>query len=320
MKKLFFIPLLYFVIQSLSAQDHINSVFSSSPLILNPATTGTFGNSNLRVYTGYDWESNTGFFHEKTLNFSADKKLLKGKLGVGACLSYEFGDDIIKSKDAMLSAAYNTRFLKDNCKISVGIQGGLMEKSIDWDRILFNDPLSPGYGGNSSDSLGSPKDYVLYPDFNMGVLAFRNSGNSKIMPWIGFLVSHLFRPNVSFLSLSSPLPRKLTIHAGIDFPVNTHFVLTPLLFYTKQDEFKTLDIGGTAKYRIGSFSLSLGGINKTLQTDFSKFNQFSLLAEAGYAGFEIRMELFVLQDASYNRVGYKKGMIGLNWNLEGNNN
>jgi type IX secretion system PorP/SprF family membrane protein len=316
MKKLFLLSLLYFVLHSLNAQDQLISVFSSSTLNINPATTGTFGNSNLRVFSGFDWNTYSGLFSEKTINLSADKTIMKGKVGVGGNLSYEFGDDIIKSKGALLSTAYNRGFLKDNYTFSVGIQGGIMQKSIDWDRLYFSDQLSPYSGGVIYDTLGSAKEQILYSDFNLGALVFRNSDKSKILPWIGFSVSHLFQPNVSFLSLSSPLARKLTIHAGVDIPVNENIIVTPLLLYSNQDYFKVLDLGCTTKYQKGSFSASLGGIYKNILYDIFINQQISLLGELGFAGFEIRMEMMVIELNDLKRLDYSRGMIGLSWNLQ----
>ena len=315
MKKLFFFSVLNFILFSLSAQDQLISGFSSSTLSINPATTGTFGNYNLRVFSGFDWNSYSGLFSEKTMSLSADKTIIKGRLGVGGILSYQFGDDIIKSNGALFSTAYNRGFLKDNYTFSVGIQGGIMQKSIDWDRLYFSDQLSPNSGGVIYDTLGSPKEHILYSDFNLGALVFRNSDKSKILPWIGFSVSHLFQPNVSFLSLSSPLARKLTIHAGVDIPVNENIILTPLLLYTSQDYFKVLDLGCSAKYQKGRFSASLGGVYKNMLYDFFKNQQISILGELGYAGFEIRMEMKVIELNDLKQLDYSRGMIGLSWNL-----
>jgi type IX secretion system PorP/SprF family membrane protein len=316
MKKTIFLILFYITFQSLIAQDHQFSVFSSSPLTINPATTGTFGNSNLRVNAGFDWISYSGLFHGNTISLSADKAILKGKLGVGGDVSYETGNDVVKSKSAKLSAAYNTGFLNDNFKFSVGVQACLMHSSIDWDQLIFEDALSPRYGEIYFEFAEPAKEHILYSDFNLGVLVFRNTDKSKIMPWIGLSVSHLFRPDVSFLSQSNPMPRKLTIHAGADIPVDKHVVLTPLLLFTEQDEYKVLDIGGTAKYQQGSISFSLGGLYNEIHMDFSKIQQACLLAEIGYSGFELRLELLVIKDKYPRQMSYSRGIAGLSWNLQ----
>jgi type IX secretion system PorP/SprF family membrane protein len=320
LKKFVSLSLLYFILQSIAAQDHPISVFSSSPLTLNPGTTGTFGNSNLRVYAGYDWNSFKSFFHKHSMSISADKALMKGKVGVGGNIAYEFGDDITRSNCAMLSAAYNKLILNDNYKISAGLQAGLVQNSIDWDRLYYTDPLSASSGGIVFDSIGPVKDKILYPDYNLGIIVFRNKDNNTFMPWIGFSISHLFKPNTSFLSLSSPLPRKFTIHTGADITVHEHFLLTPLGLYTIQDYYKTLDLGGTAKYKNGIFSASLGGLYKNSRFDLSISQQLSLLAEIGYAGFELRLEVLVINDKDYKQLEYSRGMIGLCWNLQDRKN
>lgn len=315
MKKLFLLSLLYFVLHPLSAQDQDISIFSSPQISINPANTGTFGNSNLRVFAAYDWSSLSGFLDNKQISLSVDKTIVKGMLGVGGNLSYEFGDDLYQSKGAMLSTAYNRGFLNEKYTFSVGIQGGIMQKSFDWDKILFSDLLSGPLGGIYMDTLGSPTYHILYSDFNLGVLVFSNPDKSKIQPWIGVSVSHLFKPNVSFLSISSPLPRKLTIHSGIYIPVSENIVLTPLMLYTTQDHFNVLDLGFVAKYHINRFSASLGGIYNNSQYDQAKEQRISLLAELGYIGFEIRVELKVIDLNTFSQLDYSRGAIGLTWNL-----
>jgi len=319
MKISIFFSLFFFALQSLIAQDYSNSVFSSSPLALNPATTGTFGNSNMRVHTAFNWNKYWGFLHKNIMSISVDKTLLKGKLGVGGDVSYEFGNDFVKSKGAMLSAAYNQGFFNNNVKLSVGMQAGLMQNSYDWDQLVFEQILDPRSGTiYPGDENLQIKDHVLYPDLNLGMLVFRNTDNSNIMPWIGLTVSHLFRPDVSFLPVSStPLARKLTIHAGADIPLDAQIVLMPLLLFTQQEQFKTLDLGGSARYRLGSFSVSAGGLYKIYWYGNSEQHQKSLLAELGYAGFELRMELVVLKDRVDRQSQYSSGTVGLSWNLKG---
>jgi len=90
MKNIILLMVFCFTVQSLIAQDRPNSAFSSSPLTLNPATTGTFGNSNLRVHSDFNWNS-YGYSwyktHKNIMSISVDKTLLKGKLGVGGNVS-----------------------------------------------------------------------------------------------------------------------------------------------------------------------------------------------------------------------------------------
>jgi type IX secretion system PorP/SprF family membrane protein len=319
MKISIFLLLFFFASQSLIAQDISNSVFSSSPLTLNPAATGTFGNSNLRVHSALNWNTYYDYIHENIMSISVDKTLLKGKLGVGGDVLDEFGNDIVKSKGAVLSAAYNQGFLNDNVKLSVGMQAGLMQNSLDWDRLVFEQPLDPRSGTIIPiDENWQFKDHVLYPDFNLGMLVFRNTDNSNIMPWFGLSVSHLFRPDVSYISeFSTPLSRKLTLQAGTDIPVNVHLVLTPLLLLTKQNEFKTFDLGGSVKYRTGKFSLSAGGMYKMFSFGNSKQHQQSILAEVGYAGFEIRLEVQALRDKAHGQPNNSSGTVGVSWNLQG---
>jgi len=311
MKTLLFLALFCIAFQSLIAQDHSISVFSSSPITINPAATGTFGNNNLRLHSDFNWNTYSFFspkVHKNFLSISIDKTLLKGKLGIGGDVSYEFGNDIVKSKGALLSAAYNQGLWNDHVKLSIGMQAGLMQNSIDLDQLISMEPNDP--------VIARIQDHVLYPDFNLGMLAFRNTDN-KIMPWIGLSVSHLFRPDVSYFSeFSTPLSRKLTLQAGTNIPVHTHIVLKPLLLYTKQDIIKTIDLGGIAKYYSGKFSVSVGSIYNMFWYGNSEQHHQSILAEVGYGGFELRLEV-VARGKADGQQHNSNGTVGVSWNLEG---
>jgi len=311
MKQTIILSILLIAIQTLSAQDQQISAFVSSPITINPAATGTFGNSNLRVNAGYDWNSYRGFFAEHVVRISADKSLLKGKLGVGVDVANEFGNDPVHSAGAMLSVAYNTGLFDNTYRLSTGMQGGLMQNSLDWDKLIFTEPLF--WNG---DSIGFPKDHVMYPDFNLGVMMFRNPGVSTLNPWLGISVNHLFRPDDSFYTeMSTPLPRKFSVYAGADIPLSEHVELTPLALYTYQHEMNDINLGCKAKYKAGSFSFSLGSIFKKPIFDNNSSYDLSILAGVGYAGFEFRIESLLLETQQLRHVNHNMGFMGLCWNL-----
>jgi len=88
-----------------------------------------------------------------------------------------------------------------------------------------------------------------------------------------------------------------------------------MMLFTTQDHFNVLDLGCVAKYHKNRFSASLGGIYKNSQYDQAKEQRISLLAELGYIGFEIRVELKVIDLNTFNQLDYSRGAIGLSWNL-----
>lgn len=318
MKQTIFLIIILISLQAVNAQDEMISAFATSPIIINPAATGTFGNSNLRINAGLNWNSYRRWRKAHVVCLTVDKSLLKQKLGVGVEITNEFGTDPMKSRNAMLSVAYNTGLFSNTYKLSAGIQGGVMQNSIDWDALLFDDALFPGFNGNDTmnPTFVTPKDHVLYPDFNMGLMMFRNPETSTLNPWLGISVSHLFRPDYSFLSgMQAHLPRKLTIYSGVDIPLSEHFGLTPALLYTYQDKLNDINLGCKAKYQTGNFSLSLGSMFKKEAYDKSSYHELSILAGAGYAGFEFRIEFLVLREQQLKSMKYRRGIMGLSWRL-----
>jgi type IX secretion system PorP/SprF family membrane protein len=300
---------------SLFAQDNIFSIFSSSPLVLNPAATGTFGNKNLRLYCGSDNVEFKHVYKENFVNLAADKVLLKGKLGLGANVSNEFGNDLVSSRSAMLSLAWHQNIIKNKYTVSAGLQGGMVKSMLNLDGLYFESPLNPRYGIDSSLISGDMKDHVLYPDFNLGILAFRSMENSRFRPWIGFTIYHLFRPDVSFYGSGQPMPRSFLLHAGADISVTGPFVFSPVALYHSLEEFKFYELGGTVKYRPASYSIGLGGIFMHTVNDPFTTREVSMLALASYSGLEFRMEMFLFYIDTPGDLKYSRSMFGISWNL-----
>ena len=129
-----------------AAQDVHFTQYFTSPLTLNPANTGLV-NCDWRVSGNYrdQWKSvnATGY---QTATISYDMAILRGKLngdalGIGILGLYDkSGTGALRNTTTGLSIAYHKRLSNDEYKprnLSIGVQGYLTQKSIDFNLLKF---------------------------------------------------------------------------------------------------------------------------------------------------------------------------------------
>src|SRR6218665_3926645 len=138
------------------AQDVHFTQYFTSPLTLNPAQTGLTQNdwrasANFRTqwYTVSDnpYISGTVAFDIPTLR----GKLPEGDaLGIGVLGLYDkSGTGGLQNTTVGLSVAYHKAFgVEKQHTLSLGVQGYLVQKSIQFDKLVFGDQFNPGDPSN----------------------------------------------------------------------------------------------------------------------------------------------------------------------------
>ncbi|KAK6022598.1 hypothetical protein OSTOST_11690 [Ostertagia ostertagi] len=133
---------------------------------------------------------------------SVDIATLKGKLpegdalGVGLVVAYDkSGTGALQNTTVGLSAAYHKAFgYEKQHTISLGVQGLLVQKSIDFNALRFEDQLNP-QTGNIDRPTGEnfPNKDLSYPDFATGLMySGRISEHSTAYAGVGY--HHITRP------------------------------------------------------------------------------------------------------------------------------
>lgn len=306
---LFLLTVLLF--QVCRSQEHQLSPFSSSPISVNPAATGAFGNSNLRVFTGFDWEYYSKNYKGNFLHFAVDKTMINGAIGVGVEYNNTNGNTNYQNKfwyryyhndEFMFSGAFHKNLFNDNYKLSAGVQAGLTRDYfyLEGDTSLTNDP---DYEKN-----------IFYPDVNFGVLFAGNSKEKLLTPWFGISIVHVFKPDISHWGTEYSLPRRVMINTGADIHFNQEISISPLALYSIQDNYKILNLGVSAKMDRDKFSAMVGGLFRRSGFDSYKTNQFNLLIGVVFAGFDLRAEIQIHnQSINYQRMN--GGIIGLSYTM-----
>lgn len=291
------LPLMLFILIGMvtQGQDPNYSQFFNTPLYYNPAFTGIYNGLNVRFSFRDQWPNLPVDF--KSYYFSADlgDRSLPGAGGLGLLInSTNEGIGFIHNFGFAVTFGVQIPFA-DFLIGQVGMKGGLIQKSLNWDDFVFSDELDDRYGinpGNVSDFVSPDENKRIYPDFGAGGLLQFNSEDGNVTFTTGFAMDHIFEPDESFLSTGeSKLPRKMVIHAeaaistnrsitgntrsrGFDDPVK----LNPGIIYQKQGVSKSLALG----LNLVKYNLYLGA---WFRSTVSRQTSNAMIFMAGYRYF-----------------------------------
>jgi type IX secretion system PorP/SprF family membrane protein len=196
------------------AQDPQFTQFYANPLYLNPAFAGSARCPRICMNFRDEWPAIPGTFVTYSGSYDQHVDALAG--GVGLIITQdEAGQATLTTTSISAVYAYQLNISR-TFTISAGFEGGYQQKTIDESKLNFGDMIDPrkGFIYNTSEVLY--RNTVGVPDFSAGAM-----GYSKNL-FLGFSVDHLTQPDQSFVAGASPLPIKLTIHAGAMIGLNTH--------------------------------------------------------------------------------------------------
>jgi type IX secretion system PorP/SprF family membrane protein len=235
-----------------NAQDVHFTQYFTSPMTLNPGLTG-LTQSDYRLAANYrsQWGSvNNQPYTTGTISF--DMASMRGQfengdyLGFGALAVYDkSGSGSLQNISIGLSAAYHKAFGVDKQhSISLGIQGTLVQKSIDQAKLVFGNEIDPRTGEKvqpSGENFDN-KD-LTYPDFAVGLLySGRISEHASLFG--GISAYHLTRPVESFLGSDYKIHSRIAAYIGTQIDLNERTVLYASALYQKQGTNSEVVAGG----------------------------------------------------------------------------
>ena len=262
----------FVLVLAVNGQDPHFSQYYANPLYLNPAMAGS--NVGPRVVMNYrnQWPSIPGTF--QTYSASYDQYFDKLSGGVGVLLTADRSGESIFKHDAASLMYSNNLNLSRTWAIKTGLQASFVQKSLNWNNLVFPDQLDARRGLIRSTSESLPSGGITdasYMDFSAGVVLYNENF------WVGGAAHHLTEPNESLLNGSggdAPLPMKLTFHMGGNIVVeearfgNSGTYLSPNIIYQQQGPFNTINGGfyvikgpitGGLWYRYSGAGSDIGG-------------------------------------------------------------
>lgn len=241
----------------LQAQDPVFSQFYAAPLQLNPAFAGVTYAPRVTLNYRNQWPSLNKAYVTYAVAYEQTLETLNSGIGLMA-MADDAGDGTYKTN--RFAAVYGYKVQVGNeFAVKLGIEAGIMQASVDWDRLVFLDQLNPETG--SVDPFGNPNETgEIRPenltntkfDVSAGLLAY--GGNF----YGGIAVKHLNRPDESLLlvndNLNVGLPLRTTIHAGAEISLSTgnnrrgDAFISPNIMYIKQADFGQINAGAYAGF------------------------------------------------------------------------
>lgn len=224
----------------LYAQDPEFTQFYANPLYLNPAFAGT--NQCPRVNINYrnQWPGLSATFTTTSASYDQYVPSISGGLGLM----------VVSDKEAQtlsttrVSGIYAYQ-IKINRQFSIraGLEATFFQKTLDWSKLTFGDMIDTrrGFVYDSGDvPRGGSRSGM---DFSAGLVGFSDHY------FFGFAAHHINQPDESLIKGSSPIPIKMTAHAGAVIPLtgskydDNALTISPNILFRKQGPSSQLNMG-----------------------------------------------------------------------------
>lgn len=260
-KILFAISLFSFA--GIKAQDFHMSMYDAAPLYINPAMTGLF-QGKWRVHGQYrnQWKAvNFKPYSSAILSFDAPYK----KWGFGIQLAnYRAGLGNFNVFQGVVSVGYTVPLgEKKFHNLAFGVQGGVTNKSVQYQLLTFDNQYSTLNGGGFNTALSSGENFQrqsrFTPIVNFGALYYYSKVKSRINPFIGVSLFNLLTPNESFFGNTTRLPLRMYVHLGTRINITELLYLIPKVLIMHQKNFNEQTFALDAGYFLKSPELYLLG-------------------------------------------------------------
>lgn len=251
-KNIISLIIIVFLNCTIKGQDPHFSQFDVSPIILNPSYTGMDEGIDSRAVAQLRSSWNTSTTQMTTTSFAFDMPF--ERFGFGGFILNDDGSRAFNSFNFIASGAYRiTDPNQQKIKLTVGLQAGILYKSIKEDELLFENQYN---GGNFDPDLPSGESFETYsrimPDANFGFSyqGFYNKGATA--PYAGFAINHVTYPKESFYNdADSRLPLKYIANIGSKFEINEYVTVDPKAYFFKQRNSMEIYTGVSGYYQFG---------------------------------------------------------------------
>lgn len=237
-------------------QDIHFSQFNMSPLSLNPALSGLF-DGDYRFAANYrgQWASvpvpYTTFSGSFDMNLSGNR-LEKDKVGGGVFIyTDKAGDADFGTTQLSTSLAYIKTLRNDLVyhAVSIGIQPGLVQRSINFPKLRFDNQ----YNGDTFDpaaSTGETFPYNNFSYFNLSAgINWVYKPKERFSYNLGAGLFNINAPEQSFFSNTDiRLFRKFILHGGTQFRLSSKLDLMPAFMFLKQYKYTEVSMGTSLKF------------------------------------------------------------------------
>ncbi len=255
-----FLFLVLVIRPSFSQQDPLSSQYMFNTLTFNPGVAGTSGMICATVLSRQQWVGFTGAPATTVFNISAPVSPFGIRSGVGLVVE---SDNIGFDKDINISAAYSYLMDVGSGKLGIGINLGMLNKTIDPKWVI---PGGEAHTPASGDPL-IPETKESFVAFDAGFGLYYNTDKYHIAA----SVTHITQPKIKFSKGTPYVSRHYYLTAGYTLQLpdpslevlpsvfafsdgkEVQFAITSLIRYNKK-------VWGGVSYRAGDALIGIVGL------------------------------------------------------------
>ncbi|HEY8399644.1 MAG TPA: PorP/SprF family type IX secretion system membrane protein [Cytophagaceae bacterium] len=308
---LILIIVLFPVLKKGYAQDIHFSQFYNTPLSLNPALTGFFP-QDIRLGFIYrnQWKQINSAF--ETMAFSGDANFPinesgNDKVGAGLFLFNDnMGEGIIKNNSFFVSGSYiKILDVQKRHSLSAGLQFGVVQKSIDYSGLFFNNQIRD-YQYDPSIASGEPLGLTRfsYLNTNAGVY-YKVKVSEMVSMRSGISFYNVNKPKETFMQRDfgdiNKLKNRFIWSWGMDYKLNDKFTLIPDMMFMTQTRAIDFNIGSAIAYTVQpdpeKLTVLKGGVY------YRTFDALILMAGLNYKNYQFTFSY----DKTVSRLNQVKG-------------
>lgn len=254
MKKLLLILSVILSCEVMSQDIHF-SQFMNSSFLYNPGQTGLI-NGDHRALLSYKTQWGSIAAPYKTYSFAYDTRFFKKStnkthLGAGLGVFKDVAGDTEFGTTSITLATSALMKLDNLNTLSVGLQGGVMQNSINDNMRWGNQYDGNGYNENiNSGEVNTFDSSPFVGDFNAGVVWNYGTSESDIMSndlfsmQAGLSVSHLSRQRIKITDFEEKLYNRFTLHGKSFIGLkNSPYAVIPGFIWQKQGPSSELVLG-----------------------------------------------------------------------------
>jgi type IX secretion system PorP/SprF family membrane protein len=268
------------LISGVKAQDLHFSQFKENPSLVNPALTGAFENLRASITYRSQWNSFTNGFvgygasvetrfksnnWEKVDAFRSMtfKEKTTNRLAMGASVySDKSGDGQYGITIGNLSVASSVPLNKFS-KLSLGLQGSFVQKSINTNKLLFPNQFDGlNYNTNNLSNENVANTQVVYGEISTGMLYTFNDNKKEQSKFgsLGISAYHLNKPSANFLNSGmNKIKPRYNLHGEFNLPLPcSNLSFNPSFVSQLQGKLFEVVIGSHIKYYYGQNSKYTG--------------------------------------------------------------
>lgn len=335
MKKLFLFCFVFLShLASSLAQDNHLTQFYASPLSLNPALTGAF-EGRYRVGAVYrdQWR---GILENpiKTFSVGGDfrfkapfRTVREDALGLGLLFfNDKTGVIDFSTTQIAISMAYHKALGSGNRQfLSLGLQGGLTQRNVNYESLNFHDEFDGINGYNLGTGEDLPPNNFSFTDYNVGLNYTAKFGRTGRV-FLGAAMHHFTSPRVSFVEDNTGEGDKLyTKYSGqfsahIPLKRNNRVSVQPRVLFATQGPHLQINAGTNMRFVMGQYggsALHLGTWARPVRNN----DGFGLDAVVALLGIEVNNVLFGLSyDLNLKALGanQRQGALEISISYLGN--